>query len=617
VFDISGSMGLPPIANPPPGSPYPTRMAALKDGAKAFFLNAPQQAWLGDKVGVVYFSTTATAVPGPMGGPSNMFYALDQAKMNALLTNIQGQNPTASTSIGAGLTTASNLGFKLEAAGAKKVVVLFSDGEENTDPKVDDGSGTATPKKAMMDLFDRIIPVTAGDMTAPGFLLQNNIGLAKNKSPYSFHVTTPTDLNTAYTQSMAEIFTGTDKLEMVRDATGTIAAGKTVTEKFLGNTDDTVLSILVTWSPSSIATGPVEFPEKANITLPFKLIAPDGTVIDTKGRTQSTQGMSVTTVRFPIAKTKKDLVQNKGEWSIELNASDPVMPKFKIANLNYQLIVLLDNPTLTSDFRIDAKDVGTGEAVPIRVKLAEKGKAVKNAAVVAELSGPNAGLGDVLATSKMPAGNPNIGNDKIRNDAQKKLLLLLADPANAKLFGMSGLPQLTLQDDGAGTYGAQLLSTDKEGHYRFRVVVLGKSSQGDFQRTQTLTVFARAKPSPKNSNFVRLPSENPTTMLLKVTLKDAFGRFLGPDYLSLLKVSSSEGTLLDPLTDKNDGTYEISFKLPSATSNPNITIAVGGKTVIQRPLRGVENSPPQCPDIIIYDVCPPPPRLFPLFRRWR
>jgi hypothetical protein len=571
VFDISGSMSLPPIANPQAGDP-PNRISALQSAAQAFLTLFGNHAWVGDKVGVVYFSTTAT-VFNPGGGPSNMAPGIDQAKLTAITNDILARAPTNTTSIGAGLLAAKAQGFDLEPVSPRrKVVVLFSDGEQNTAPLVSVMGSNVQTNGSTYDV-DQIIPVTAGDLSSPGNALQTSIGVAKNNN-LEFHVLTGQDLTSYFTQSMNDVLVG-DKLETVRDVTGTVTRGTNVQQKFLGNQGDVSLSILLTWTA----------PDNVRAPFHFKLTAPDGTPIDLTGRTRAARNMSVTTVHFPQAKGKT-LISPKGEWTIELLGTG-----FEAAKINYHLIVILDNPTLASDFRIDAQDVGTGEAVPIRVRLSEKGAPVLNAAVVAEMLGPTNGLGNVLSQQATPSGTPNYGGDKVRSDAQKKLLLLLQDPSKASLFGTAGLPQLTLLDDSgnpSGVYRASFTGADKEGHYRLQITALGKSSQGDFQRTQIVTFFARPKPDKSKTTLELLPpSTNPLLIALKVTPKDAAGSFLGPDYLGLLKVSSSEGTVQQDLADKLDGSYEISYLLPSASSNPTITVSVGPTTVLTTTLNGL------------------------------
>ncbi|HZY84013.1 MAG TPA: vWA domain-containing protein [Gemmataceae bacterium] len=588
VFDISGSMASPPIAVPKPGDPA-TRIAALQQAAQTFLMLFGKNAWLGDKVGVVYFSTGPTVFNLGVG-PSNMVPGIDQDNVKKVLLDILARSPGGSTSIGAGLKAANDSGFTKEPAGARKIVVLFSDGEQNTPENVQVvGSNVQVSDKMGMNwsnyVVDRIIPVTAGDISAPGNQLQTQIGNALNGGQ-SYHVLTGQDLTSYFTSSLADVLVG-DKWETVRDVTGSLDRNATAQQKFLANSGDVGMNIVLTWAavvPPS-APGGEPAPTDPRVTPPlFKLTAPDGTVIDTRSSTQYGRNLSVTTLSLPQSQGKK-LVPTKGEWTIDVPWPDTGVPK-----LNYHLIVMLDNPTLATDFILDAKDVGTGEAVPVRAKLREKGAPVLNAAVIAEMLGPTNGQGNVVSTTPTPSGAPNYGGDTIRSDAQKKLLLLLQDPTKAALFGTAGLPQLTLQDGGSGgDYSASFTGADKEGHYRLQITSLGKSSQGDYQRTRIVTFFARPKADKSKTSLVLLPpGANPQVIALKVTPKDAGGNFLGPDYLGLLKVSSSEGTAQQPLADKLDGSYEISYQLPSPSSNPTITVSVGPTTVLTTTLNDLK-----------------------------
>jgi hypothetical protein len=222
--------------------------------------------------------------------------------------------------------------------------------------------------------------------------------------------------------------------------------------------------------------------------------------------------------------------------------------------------------------------------------------------------GPAGSIGNILATTPTPSGTPNYGGDTIRNDAQKKLLLLLADPSKASLFGTAGLPQLVLKDDGQpssgdprandGIYSALFPGTNNEGHYRLQITVLGDSPQGKFQRTRTVTFFARPKPDAAQTKLT-LVSSTPTTgggklIHLKLAPKDARGNFLGPDYVGPMQVTASGGRVEKPLQDNLDGSYEISFQLPPGNDDPELTVSVFGIVFIKTPL-GSSGAAPNIP----------------------
>jgi hypothetical protein len=233
------------------------------------------------------------------------------------------------------------------------------------------------------------------------------------------------------------------------------------------------------------------------------------------------------------------------------------------------------------------------------VKLTENGAQVAGANVVAQLVGPENGVGNILSTARTPAGTPNTGGDAIRSEAQRKLMLLLEDPASASLFRDKGLPSLVILDNGQaangdttandGIYSGLFTGALQEGHYRFVVNLRGSSAaNGDFQRTQLLNVYVRPKPVAVNTALTLLSStvqsNGSVIVRLKATPRDRFNNFIGPDYIGHMNIRSTQGTVETALEDKLDGSYEISYRLPSTSSNPNFTVEVMGDDVVTRSL---------------------------------
>ncbi|HKO43859.1 MAG TPA: VWA domain-containing protein [Pyrinomonadaceae bacterium] len=595
VFDISGSMAWTTV----PGGTA-SRMSTLKLGAQSFFAMLTDYAMLGDKVGVVYFSNTAT-VFDPTAGGTNLEPAHSATQVNLIAANIQAQVPTNATSIGDGLLQANGAsGLGGDAATAKRVF-LFSDGEQNVAPRARiTGSNLEIVNAANTVVMTYpaslgVCPVTAGRMAAPGFALQQSIAnqkCAANNAVVGDLADTfaLADLNTYFTDRLQEVLIG-DKLENVRNVTGKLPIGTDVKEKFSANTNDIALSILLSW----------EGGRQAPRTLPFRLKAPDGTVVDVSNRTQRGFGMSFTTIHFPLRQNNAT-VAHKGEWEIELLGSqvDPIGPA--PSPLNYQVLVMLDNANLASAFSLSGNDIGTGEPIPIQVRLTENGAPATGSTVVAQLLGPNNGLGNILSTSNTPSGTPNIGGDPLASDAQRKLLLLLADPASASLFVSATLPSVVLLDNGQAANG-DITANDgiytglfpgglQEGHYRFNVNAQGSTvANGSFQRTKTLTVFVRPKPVASQTDLVLLSStrqpDKSVIVSLSSTPRDRFRNLIGPDYRDHIKIRSSQGTVESPLLDKLDGSYEISYRLPSGATNPDITVEVMGTDVVTKPLSGL------------------------------
>lgn len=578
VFDISGSMGW----KIKPGGTM-KRMDALHQAVGDLFPILNEYAMLGDKIGLVYFSTSAS-VFDPTPGSTNLEPAHDLIKVNLLKNNILDQVPTNNTSIGAGLQAANLSGFGADPSpNVPKNILLFSDGEQNTSPLVNISGGNIQIGGATYPGNIKISTVTAGWNTAPGWALQDNIADYSLGSHlhvrYDEEFFTQADLGSFFSQAISDILVG-DKLELVKDVTSKISKGNIVNEKFFANLNDLALSILLSWSS-------VERPMIEDV-LHFRLKAPNSAIINLDHRTKFGNNMAFATIYFPL-RQNGSVIPPKGEWEIELLGNE-----IESQELNYHLVVILDNKTIETDFEIATQDVSTGEKIPLRVKLTDDGAPVLGATVVANISGPSMGLGDILSLVPMPGGEPDPGGDKLRSPAQAKLLLLLRKLGIEDLFKDKLFPPLTLVDNGQaingdavandGIYSAIFHSTFEEGHYHFTINAHGASVvNGDFQRTKRLSVFVRPKAAAAKSDWWKLSSvtqpDGSLIVRLSVIPKDTLGNFLGPDYLDHLNVHSSEGTVDSPLEDKLDGSYEISYRIPSSASNPWITFEVMGVTV--------------------------------------
>ncbi|HRC84924.1 MAG TPA: hypothetical protein PK413_04880, partial [Thermoanaerobaculia bacterium] len=468
-------------------------------------------------------------------------------------------------------------------AGPAKRVVLFSDGEQNTPPNATPGGGGALDVGGSPYPPEIVVcPVTAGNMSAVGFSLQQNIANSRCNGRNA-HIEgnnqtfLEADLQTHFAQLASTTIFG-DKLEPARDLTGTLAPLATATESFRANPEDVSLSVILGWEGRGAAEGRVV----------FTLEAPDGTAIDLGGRTRFGTRFSITTLPLPVIQGGVT-VKTRGEWKLHLASAN--LP----TTANYHLIVLLDNRSLTSDFTSPIADPGTGEAIPLRVSLREGGAPVTGATVKALVIGPKEGLGDILSSAfggniTPPAQDP--GANPLANG---KLLALQNDASFAGRFGVRNLPVVTLRDDGTGgdatandgLYSGSFQAADEEGHYHFFYSATGNApANGDFERSWHSSVFVRPKPDPTNTTFQVL-SIVPVAGSLRVTLsaqpRDRFRNLLGPGYLGSLSIQVAGGTVVSPLADKLDGSYEISYDIPSG-SNPDATLEVLGKPVIVRPL---------------------------------
>jgi hypothetical protein len=573
VFDISGSMALPAV---PAG--LVTRMQALKDAAQSYFLMLGDYGALGDKTGVVYFASAPT-IFDPTAGGSNLEQVKDAAKVALIQNNIQAQIPTFATSIGGGLQAANANGFAMDPGTASKNVILFSDGEQNTLPDVAVPAGVQVG--GVPYVVDRICPVTAGMMTAPGYALQQQIANAACSGRHAHIIAgstfTPGDLNTYFTQVLSDIVQG-DKVELAEDLVGSVTNAAPVSHSIIAAKNDAALSILLAWDP------PPDTAQEGVDVIPFRLIAPDGAEVEVSHLTRRARNVSFTTVHLPLFDGKKPR-QVAGKWTIEL-----LSPKMRAKQHQYQLIVMLDSPTTATEYKVEAKDVGTGDPIVITARLTDSGSPVTGGRVVADVLAPNDGIGNLLSRLKVHTEIKQTRD--VLTPATQKLNALASDPANAALFANTARPRINLVDDGTGRdaaandgiYTGVYPTAAEEGHYRFRFHAQGGGAGGEFRRVWTETMFVRPKPDTSRTAVQLLGTSATaagTVYRIRITPRDRLSNLLGPDYSRpgafQLSVDISEGEITSGLQDRLDGTYDAALLVPPGRT-PKIYLKLGGKT---------------------------------------
>lgn len=593
VFDSSESMGFPAV----PGSQV-KRIDVLRDASRVLFQMLEGYALPGDQIGLVTFGSNPV-VFDPTPGGSNLEAADVPANRAAIQEAIRNVTPYGSTSIGGGLREADRFGFQRLRTPTKSVV-LFSDGEQNSMPCVQAAgqsiklvsnfnvSSTSCTGWVVEHVEDypsdiRICPITAGRITAPGFILQQAIAHARCDDQNSHirdtdETLAAADLETFFAQAMAGILIG-DKLEVVSDVTGQLGAGATQETPFLANEEDVSLSFLLSWAGA-------ELPR-----LPFRLEAPDGTVIDTADRTRWEGRTSFTSVHLPQRKGFA-AIRSTGTWKIQVGG--PGVPA-----LAYHLVVLLDNTTLASQFSAPVADPGTGEPIPVRVKLSRGKAPVVGAEVKAQVSGPQEGLGDVLSSipglQLQPVERADGGRVAGDLGAASQAPTLLSRPDAVARLADRTFDSMVLLDNGAaangdaragdGIYSGLFRGATEEGHYHFTFQVQDAKTGGGFQRSHRLSVFVRPKPDPAQRQLRVAGSTadaGGSLVVLRTRPQDALGNLLGPGYLGALSIDLDGGTLVKPLQDNLDGSYEVTYRIPDG-AQPKATLKVLGQLVTEQP----------------------------------
>ena len=601
IFDISGSMALAATATDPT-----SRIQRLKEAANAFLQAYQLNTKLGDELGAVVFSTTASSLTP---GTPNFVSGVDPAAISAKVQGpINAQVPTNSTAIGDGLTVAKSVGFDAGPGANTKWAILFTDGEQNI--PVPSGNVAATSGATSQVTVGgttyssgtnklanpgqiTICPVTAGLQTSNGFILQQSIADALCNSQNGY-VGTAGDFATYFQQLFTTVLQG-DKLEISRDVVGSVATTPSVT--FLGNKRDLSFTITVTYAPDA---------ERAS----YVLVAPDGTKVPVV--LHRFGGGSVAKVELPLVVGKKHIA-TEGQWKVVF------VPETFGNAPDYHLIVANDNPTISTTFTTLGNNLGTGDPLQVQAAVLDKGKPLSNAQVTVDIAGPNMGLGNFLSKTAARGDPPNTHGDSA-TPAQKKLMTLEADKDNAKYLGFGSRPSQPLHycapstskavsDDHKGSGGSDCNRTmppheagspspaatatggvytttftqaTLEGHYFFTFHAKGTSvDNGKFERTWKVSLFvtpkADAAHTPVLVEALDRGDNGSIVARLKVTPHDQLNNFVGPGYdtsMSFLNGGRKVGIIIDNL----DGSYEVD-RILATSGDSKITLDILGRTV--------------------------------------
>lgn len=581
VFDISGSM-----AQPAAPAGVVTRMAAVQQAAATFFNVYQPKAMMGDKIGAVFFSTTASAFPGAV---PNFVAAVDPGQLGTVAGQVAAQTPTNWTAIGLGLQTADTSGFSGDIhPNPQTAVMLFTDGEQNVTPNVSVSGSQVQVGGTPYHAGTKVCPVTAGVMSAPGFALLQSIANAACGTQNAYVQNGQTnfivnDLVTYFTQLIATQLQG-DKYEISQDVHGYI--GTDPVQKFVANSNDRSITLILSYDSGRL--------EGQN----FKMIAPDGTDINARAATHFYGSGSVTELVLPRWMGKHK-IPTAGTWKVVFGATNA--PK---GYDGYHMIAMVDNPSIATAFRTVGDDFGTGDPLHIRASLTDGGSPILNATVTAHVTGPDDGVGNIASTNNASTqANPH--GDRFQSVGQMKIQALYDDPAFAALFGRKSLSDVTLLDNGSATaldatasdglYNGAYLGAKTEGHYVFTFKVRGRSpGNGNevFERTWKISLFARPKPSVATTP-IRIDALGFTgggiSASLHLTPRDKFKNYLGPgydpfitfkgctkggdDYTRMQRGVSKRGGCRVTVIDELNGSYQIRlFLTPQALGHAVLQI---------------------------------------------
>ena len=602
VLDKSGSMGWSVTGALPPK----IKMDSLHEAVQNFVGVWDDHETSGDQIGVVLFNQDASnwtfMGPPPLLPGLNAFTDALSAEIDG---NVSSITAGGSTSIGDGLVAAANHLVAGAAAGHRQIILLMSDGMQNTERLTgvaqDDGdyNDDGTPEGSSDadgdgDTSDEIVitynhdgsdmqalpgidnlniwSVTVG---APATDIDPTIFTQIASTGLGYYVNSevdPDELNLFFLELLQNFLRFStiettrlisDEIPIIQSAEGKI--GRTLFNVATSSTAKKITFCLM-WDPELIARPVME------------VAPPQGEAFDS-GYFEHGPGFIRMTVLLPLP-SHYPKGSHIGDWTVNVFVRGRGLP----STFPFQFYALVDDDVVKSATDIENKDYVTDDPIPLRVSLREFGLPILNPDntlnVFAKLIKPEDGIGNLLAEISAE-GEPPVSADQI-SPVDFELYNYLQQNPDA-LQHISEI--ITLYDDGSlehgdmeandGIYSNLYTQTQKQGHYNFLFAVEGPTQHtGPISRQHIETVYVRLEPDPNTSDISGqvVGSGEGRRLQLSMTPRDKFGNMFGPGYQNYFIISPIHGRRVKFQDPDLDGVYTLDVGIPDTEPIPPIQI---------------------------------------------
>ena len=476
-----------------------------------------------------------------------------------------GVTPGGSTAMGLGLKDGI---AKMTDTMRPRVVVLFTDGEQNIPPEVRIGGCTFTdgslvnPDCPGLPGSVKIIAIGIGQPSADYLatlqaLSSNNRGsLIVTDNGTAFTDECTGDLSAAFDCAIAPALMGNSP-QMVISYRGVLSDTVTLPAFDLNKNVDRLL-IKISFSRrfelpelSAILTGVRILKDGIDITRYFDPVFPSEHTNSILLKTRfSYQGEGETSTIAP-----------EGGYTMQMAAPSSLRP-----DLGYRVVPYADDHRLRMEWQVTPSAPRVNQPFYPAIRLSWRGQPLTNARVEALIQVPGTDLGNLLANHPRRVGmrsTPDAGSPGY----QKYLYLLENDPG----FLAELRPhekKLTLTHQGGGLYTAPYTPGDVSGIYQ--IIYQVNAEDADFakiQRKAVQSLYVRFGDIDLDRSKVS-SSVKDNKILINLRPITTYGRLIGPAQESAFSVNGT-GIRLESVTDHQDGRYTLVL-----TGDPDAEVAV-------------------------------------------
>jgi len=566
VLDRSGSMGLTTNIDTALAT---DRWDALKIAAAEFTslisASAPPQS----NFGLTLFA--GTVLPNPLSA----MVAIDP-NLTTNVSTVLSVIPGGGTAMGLGLQDGM---AKITDPLRARVVVLFTDGEQNMSPQVaitgcsySDGSP-----------INPTCPGTAGSVK----IIAVGIG-----SPSGLYHTT---LQALANQNRGKLIITDNGTDFTGDCTGDITSvlDCAIAPALFGNSPQMVtsfkgkLSVPVTLPAFDINKNVSQLLIKISLSRKFELPALLSILADVR---IMKDGIDITRYFHPVfpgnppnsvlLKTNFNYqragstitISPEGSYTIKMAA-----PTSQSPDLTYRVVPWADDHRLDMDWRVKPSAPRVNQPFNPTVSLSWRGKPLTNAKVEAWILKPGDDLGDLLARhlKKVKPQDVNVYGSA---GVQKYNHLLEKDPKFLDKL-RPGATRLKLVHQGGGKYSVSYNPGEVSGIYQIVYRVRAESAEyGRIQRKAVQSVYTRFGGIDLDRSAVSNAVQD-NTVTINMRPITNYGRFIGPAQGGAITVDGDD-IKLRSIIDQQDGSYTLIL-----TGNPDAQIAIKllGEIIYQGP----------------------------------
>ena len=538
IFDRSGSMVHPPSD---PVKKYEEAANAAVLFLDTWLVNNPPA---DTKVGLVFYDNTAyfdTSVT-----TDTTLETLSQGKRDKINVAFSSNLPDyGSTSIGAGLLKAMDTkGFNIASVpvtGQNRVVIVLTDGKENTNPRMDDA---AVIQKRVDGQVDGYV-LGIGDPVQIDAIKLDSLADILSHHPASLAKgLNNSELQKFFLQVLAE----TQELEFSVDPAGEIEPGQTKSHEVAVSEGTEIVTFIVVW-------------HAPDVTLNFTLTDPLGRVVQADVKRTNTL-YQLSAKNSPVS----------GSWTIAISAGQTGATAGP-ENIPYNLMVLEKNTRIQSHFDARAGFFDTGQPILLTATLSDDRRPVTNARVMVEIKKPTIGFGDFVANIDMREAEAfRSAEEDIRPTPLELKYMFMTEkrlriPETKTLLELNDTGMNGDHIPGDGKYSAYFKDTRIDGIYTFKFRInatLGQERER-ITREETRSVLVTPRVDPRTSKISILrrsfnESDNTTYVKFCVLPTDRYGNRIGPGHDGIVKAGVRLGKVTKIL-DKLDGTYEVEMMI--------------------------------------------------------